>query len=255
MVISVEISGLLEERLRRLVDLGIYASVAEAVREAVRSFLQSLDLKDIAFNLYVYRDATLQYVSEFAGETYEVMIDYMISRGVVPAIGVTEDSDVAELEPGEYVMDGLTLYVAYKSGLVEVMSSLRREGYRFVVPSNLENYVLLLEAQRLRAGLRHANIVEFVESHPQGLRQAPLTAQEAAAIHYARGRGVALITDDARTRAYAREAGVKAYSLASVIYTKAEELGDRAEELAYMYRSVPATLPDYVLAKRRRSHG
>lgn len=249
MVVSVEISGLLEERLRRLVDLGIYASVAEAVREAVRVFLQNLDLKDIAFNLYVYKDATLQYVSEFAGVSYEVMIDYIISKGIVPAIGVISESDVEHLKPGDYVLDGLTLYTAYKSGIIEVLQSMRSEGYRFLAPSSLENFTLILEAQRLRAGLRAMQAVEFTEA-PRLKGQARsrlLSQQEEEAIAYALEEGAMLLSDDAKTRAIAKEMGVRTASLASILITKASTLEDKLAELVYSYKSIPALLPDYIL--------
>ncbi|GAB6147676.1 ribbon-helix-helix domain-containing protein [Stetteria hydrogenophila] len=249
MVVSVEISGLLEERLRRLVDLGLYASVAEAVREAVRVFLRSLDLRDVAFNLYVHRDATLQYAAEFAGVTYEVMMDYMISRGVMPAVGVVSESDVEKLEPGVYVLDGLTLYTAYRSGLVEVMRDMRSEGYTFLAPSSLESFTFVLEAQRVREGFRAIRVVDFVEApQPEGrLGGRLISRQEGEAVAYARERGAVLLSDDARTRAVAREAGVKALSLASVLVTQAPVLGDRLAELAYSYKGIPALLPDDLL--------
>jgi Arc/MetJ-type ribon-helix-helix transcriptional regulator len=50
--VSVEISGLLERRLRRLVDLGLYSSVSEAVRDAIRMLFERLDLKSLALELY-----------------------------------------------------------------------------------------------------------------------------------------------------------------------------------------------------------
>lgn len=246
MVVSVEISGILEERLRRLVDLGIYATVAEAVRDAVREFLKNLDLKEIALELYLKRGATFQYTVEFAGETYESMMDYFISKGVLPLVGALREEDLALLGPGEYVLDGVTLYVAYKSGLVEVMKRLRGEGYRFLAPRQLEVLSEVLEARRILEGLKRVEVVEFVAGKPVRLGDL-VTPVEASAIGYASSRGIVLLSDDARTRELARDRGVRAYSSASLIATLMVLDEDEALEYASAYRSVPALLPDEAL--------
>jgi len=256
LVVSVEISGVLEERLRRLVDLGIYATVAEAVREAVREFLERLDLREIALSLYRSRGASFQYASEFAGETYELMIDYFLSRGVLPAIGALSREDVAVLEPGEYVLDGLTVYVAYKTGLVELMRRLGGLGYRFLAPRDLEGVVLVMEAKRLHRGLSRAGVVEYFAAKPLRDSGDLISEQEAVSLGYAKSRGRILLSDDARTREYARGRGVRALSLASILAT-AWELGGDVEEYVNYYRSAPALLPDEALvaAVGRRAGG
>ncbi|MEB2835967.1 MAG: ribbon-helix-helix domain-containing protein [Desulfurococcales archaeon] len=247
MVVSVEISGILEERLRRLVDLGIYATVAEAVREAVRDFLRKVDLKDIAFNLYVSRGASFQYVAEFTGETFDALIDYFISRGVIPLIGVSTREDLVILEPGPYVLDGLTVYVAYKAGLVDAMVELRELGYRFIAPRSVEGLVELLEAKRLAQGLLEAGVVEFMQAKPSRAPSDLVSAQEASAVALARSRGFVLLSDDSRTRGYARSRGVRAYSLASLISTLWSIGREPVEDYVYSYKSVPALLPEEML--------
>jgi metal-responsive CopG/Arc/MetJ family transcriptional regulator len=70
--VSVEISGLLERRLRRLVDLGLYSSVSEAVRDAVRALFERLDLRALALELYTVREASLGYVVVSPGRPLRV---------------------------------------------------------------------------------------------------------------------------------------------------------------------------------------
>jgi Arc/MetJ-type ribon-helix-helix transcriptional regulator len=246
LVVSVEISGVLEERLRRLVDLGIYATVAEAVREAVRDFLEKLDLREIALNLYITRGASFQYAVEFAGETYESMIDYFISKGVLPVIGVTSKEEISVLEPGSYVMDGLSLYIAYRTGLVELMVRLKGLGYRFLAPKTLEGLVMVLEARRLYEGLSRAGIVEYVTARPLRSSSDLISEQEAIAVGYARSNGLVLLSDDARTRRYASSKGVRSLSLASLIATL-WGLGEEVTDYVNAYRGAPALLPDEAL--------
>ncbi|MEM4476262.1 MAG: hypothetical protein QXG07_03135, partial [Desulfurococcaceae archaeon] len=83
-MVDVEISGILEERLRRLVDLGIYSSLSEAVRDAVRRLLDQMDLKNLALKLYTLSEASFQYVVEFADSSFDDMTEYFITRGYTP---------------------------------------------------------------------------------------------------------------------------------------------------------------------------
>jgi Arc/MetJ-type ribon-helix-helix transcriptional regulator len=252
-VLSVEISGILEERLRRLVDLGVYASVAEAVREAVRLFLKNLDLKKIAMDMYVKRRASFQYATEFADETYDVMIDYMLSRGVMPLIGAIKAEDSPPLYPGTYILDSLTLYTIYKSGLVDLLKILKKKGYRFLALSDLGPMVDVLEARRLARGLSYSGVIEFVSHKASRERKGLYSINEIMTIDYASRNGARMLSDDARTRELARGLGVEAYSSASVLATLVDELEeDKLLDYVYDYRSVPCLLPSEVVERWRR---
>jgi len=247
-VLSVEISGLLEERLRRLVDLGIYASVAEIVREAVRTFLKEMDLKKIALEMYLKKKASFQYITEFAEETYETMIDYMLSRGIMPLIGAFTREDAAPLYPGTYVLDSLTLYVVYKSNVVDLLNMLRRKGYRFVVLNDLNNILEVLEAKRMLRGLSYSGAIETVSRKGPRERRGLYSLNEIASLEYANEVKARFLSDDLRTRELAKEMGIEAFSSASILATLSDELDTlKLSEYVYSYRSVPCLLPQEVV--------
>ena len=246
MVVNVEIGGILERRLRRLVELGVYASVAEAVREAVRVMLDSMDLRKYALELYISREASLHYVAEFAGETFQGMIDYMMSRGVTPAVGAASREDYKPLEPREVILDAFTLYVVYKTRLGDVLSRLRGEGIHVLVPKSVESYLHILAAERIRRGLALPGEPERVEVEEREDPSVPLTPLELGVIEYARREGVPLLSDDFRTRGFARRRGVRAYSSLSLLSTllrvdgAAESL---VPDVVLSVRAIPLIVP------------
>ncbi len=248
MVLSVEISGLLEERLRRLVDLGIYASVAEIVREAVRTLLKEMDLKKIALEMYIKKEASFQYITEFAEETYDTMIDYMLSKEVIPLIGAPKKEDAIPLYPGSYVLDSLTLYVVYKSNIVDLLSILRKKGYRFVILDNLSSSLDVLEAKRLLKGFKYSRAIEVVSRKIPKERKGLHSLNEIASLYYASEIKAKVLSDDLRTRELARRMGLEAFSSASVIATLYDELDHiKLNEYIYSYRSVPCILPQEII--------
>lgn len=253
MVVSVEISGALERKLRRLVELGVYASVAEAVRDAVRRMLDSMDLRSLALELYTSRDASLHYVTEFAGETFQGMIDYMVSRGVTPLIGAMEAGDAEPIEGGEALVDVLTLYVIYKSRLGDVVASLSDGGLRLSAPRQAESLSHILVAERIRRGLPIPPRVEFVDvgEGEEGVGRYLLTPLETGVIGYARREGLPLVTDDYRVRLAARSLGVRTYSSLALIPTYIERLGSKPPRLAEIVlsaRAIPLVIPSELYA-------
>ncbi len=247
MVVNVEIGGILERRLRRLVELGVYSSVAEAVRDAVRVMLDSMDLKKYALELYVTREASLHYVSEFAGETFQGMIDYMMSRGVTPAIGAAAREDYRPLDDGEVVVDVFTIYTIYKTRLGDIVAKLvENEGLKLIVPKGVESHLHLLVAERVRRGLPLPKEPERVEVEEVEEPSIPLTPIELGVIEYARSEKVAMLSDDFRTRKYARSRGVKAYSSLSLISTYIGGAGgDRRilPDVILSVRAIPLVVP------------
>ena len=247
MVVNVEIGGILERRLRRLVELGVYSSVAEAVREAVRVMLDSMDLRKYALELYVTREASLHYVTEFAGETFQGMIDYLMSRGVTPAIGATAREDYRGLDDGEVIVDVLTLYTIYKTRLGDITARLVEEGgLKLLVPKGVESHLHLLVAERVRRGRPLPGEPERVEVEEVEEPSIPLTPLELGVIDYALSEGVPMLSDDFRTRKYARDRGVRVYSSLSLISTYVERLGgDRRvlPDVILSVRAVPLVVP------------
>lgn len=247
MPVSVEITGLLERRLRRLVDLGLYSSVSEAVRDAIRLLLEKLDLKALALDLYTTREASLSYVVEFSGETYDSMIDYMLSRGIPPVIGSTSPDDVGVLE-GPVVVDPLTVYVMYKSYLVDLALKLNDGGLKFYTPLAMEPHIQVLEAIRARGGLSSRSFIDYVDVYveEEELYTRTLIAPvERALVSYARSEGLTLLSDDVRVRAYASRLGVKALSSLSIVETYTARYGKphNVEEVVLSLKAIPVIIP------------
>ena len=98
MTTTIEISGWLEEQLERLVEIGLYSTKSEVVRDAIRRFLETLDMPALALKLYRVKGISLGLAAEIADKTYEEMITYMITKGVIPELG-----DAAEVILRKYV--------------------------------------------------------------------------------------------------------------------------------------------------------
>ena len=78
-MVDVEISGILEEKLRRLVELGLYSSISEAVRDAVRRLLQQLDMRSLALKIFLgYSVCWIFYGISF----------YFLLKSLGPTIGI-----------------------------------------------------------------------------------------------------------------------------------------------------------------------
>ncbi len=247
MPVSVEIAGLLERRLRRLVDLGLYSSVSEAVRDAIRMLFERLDLKALALELYTSRDASLGYVVEFSGESLEALIDYMISRGIPPVIGCIDPVEVRVLE-GPVIVDPLTVHVVYKSYLADLALKLSDSGLKFYAPSTLEPQIQVLTAIRARRGLNTRSFIEYVEVNVQEEEshgRILLTPLERALISYARSEGLTLLSDDVRVRSHASKLGVKALSSLSIVETFIDRFGrpGNIEEILMSLKAIPVIVP------------
>jgi len=246
LVVTVELSGLLEERVRRLVDLGLYASVSEAIRDAVRRLLEDVNLRDIAVDLYIHKSATFQYSTYIAGDTFESMLDYMLSRGVVPYIGAYAEKDFGVLDKGVYLVDPLTLYVAYKADLVTVMGLLAEKGYRFLLPMEYSGLLDVEEAKRVIRGMKPPRPVELASIPlPKELPKHPITQVEEGLINYSIETGFTYMTDDKRTRDHASRRGaptVASVALAGTAYNLGLISEEGLEDIVLSLQSVPYAL-------------
>jgi hypothetical protein len=245
-VVTIELSGLLEERIRRLVDLGLYASVSEAVRDAVRKLLEDVNLRDIAVDLYLHKSATFQYATYIAGDTFESMLDYMISRGIVPYIGAYTEKDFGILDRGVYLVDPLTLYVAYKTDIVLIMGALAEKGYRFLLPVEYSGILDVEEAKRVIKGLKSGRPVETASIPlPKEPPRSPITQVEEGLINYSLETGFTYMTDDKRTRDHASRRGAPTIASVALVGT-AYNLGlineESLEDVVLSLQSVPYAL-------------
>lgn len=87
---TVEIKGLLEERLEQLVEAGLYASRSEAVRDGIRHLLTQIDLVAVAVRLHKQDKVSVGKGAEIAGLSLLAFIDACKNRGVRPKIGIED---------------------------------------------------------------------------------------------------------------------------------------------------------------------
>lgn len=224
MVVSVEISGVLEEKLRRLVDLGIYASVSEAVRDAVRRMLSDLDLKNIALNLLINKGCSLHYACEFSESTCPEFIEYLLIRNMTPPLGFI--GEPRRPRPGEsLILDASSLLVAFSTLAYKAFEALI-DIVQIYVPSILENYYTILRALGIRSGLnikKDFKILNMIELKSSG--KILLTKYEYSIIKYIESnREAVIVSDDFYIQKYLDKNNIKYYSTLGVV-NFARELG------------------------------
>ncbi len=208
MVVSVEISGILEEKLRRLVDLGIYASVSEAVRDAVRKLLSQLDLKNIAVSLILTRGASLHYACEFSDSTCGEFLEYLLIRNIQPSIGYLGNPKLPKPEE-LLILDSSSIYVIFSTILAKIVDKLIGI-LNIVVPSILEHYYLVMRAMATRRGIELKNDFKTIKID---IRRPPskllVTTQEYSIIEYASGLdNTKIVTDDLFIQRYLEKQGI-----------------------------------------------
>lgn len=249
MVVSVDITGVLEERLRRLVELGLYASVAEAVREGVRRLLSTIDLKEIALKLYMEKNATLNYICEFSSTTCSEMIDYLLEREVLPLLGTTGVKNTQVLEnQNNILVDPSALYVLYNSRISEFVSMLKERGYMIFIPRSLKSYLDVLEARALfKKNMKSPIGIEIgTECGKTSFQEKGIiiSSLERDTLIHAKSCGYILITEDIRLRQFAEVIGLDAYSWLDIVYLYKEKMKKtRLEELLLSLKAIPVILP------------
>ncbi len=142
---------------------------------------------------------------------------------------------------GVLVVDALTAYTLYSSGLADLLSHLSSEGYVFEAPSAIESQLHLLDAWRIRRGFRPVDglalaDIRVPEEEPRDMLATPL---EAAVLSYSAREGAVLLSDDYRLRQKAREMGVEARSSLSLVTMYIRSVGEP-----------PASLPEIVMSAR-----
>ena len=93
---TVEIKGELEERIKRLMDAGLYTSVAEVVRDSIRHMLKEYDEKELAITLYKQEKISLAKAAEIAGLSTIKMKETLMARGINPQLGAETAEEVRE---------------------------------------------------------------------------------------------------------------------------------------------------------------
>jgi Arc/MetJ-type ribon-helix-helix transcriptional regulator len=221
LVVSVEISGVLEEKLRRLVDLGIYASVSEAVRDAVRRMLSEMDLRQIAVNLLINKGCSLHYACEFSNTTCPEFIEYLLLRNIRPPLGYLGNPKMPD--PNDAViLDASSLFVALNTTIYNIIERLSNT-INVLLPSVLENYYTILAALAVKSGIKinkNPNIINIDELKPPS--RLLLTSREYSIIKYVeRNKDKIIVTDDLFVQKYLQKNNIKYYSsIEFIIYAR-----------------------------------
>ena len=249
MVVSVEISGVLEHKLRRLVDLGIYASVSEAVRDAVRRMLSSMDLRRIALNFYVVKSSSLSYACEFAETTCPKFIDYLLINGVTPGLGW--QGDVPEADPSRgYLFDSISIFIIFNTLLYNIFYRISGIFTELYIPESLVHYYRLMSATASRLGARKLpdfKTIKVRESKPP--QSLLVTRHEYSIINYAKNTKMVVVSDDFYVQKIASQNNVEVVpSISFLLYTIKKKIINNIEykEVLLSLRGLPYTYPSSI---------
>ncbi len=250
MVVSVEISGILEEKLRRLVDLGLYASVAEAVRDGVRKLLSELDFAKIAADLYTRKNMTLAYACELSGLSCQEFIDYLILNRIQPLIGSYK---LEKNINNNIILDIMSMIVLFDTGLYDIfIEKLNNFNIKIFILNNLKDRFRMIMAYAYRRGLiRNMTEPDFIRIHNRNIKiknskKIILLDEEASIAYAAKECGCSLITPDVRFRDWLRQSGIHSYCLTDIFYKLYEDnliSIDEMYNIFYKLKTIPLILP------------
>ena len=91
---TIEIKGILEEKLELLVEAGLYSSKTEAIRDSIRHLLEDQDFLSIAINLYKNNKVSTGKAAEIANLTVADFISECQKRRVKLSIGLDAIEDL-----------------------------------------------------------------------------------------------------------------------------------------------------------------
>jgi len=247
LVVNIEISGPFEERLRRLVEIGVYASAAEAVRDALRKLMNELDLRKIALSIYTMKGSSLMYFCEFSEEPCPSAIGYILVNEVVPRLGAETREDTEPPLPGaQIILDPSAVLVAYSSLGVRAYEALNGV-YEFVVPEPLAGFERVYYARLARLGVKARFNPRRVQIRvPRQQPEATITPLEAAIVKYAASTESIIVVDDGYTREYARRSGARVTTTAALLRAATSRgllRPSEAAEILFSLRSVPYLVP------------
>lgn len=250
MVVSVDITGVLEERLRRLVDLGIYASVSEAVRDALRRLMDDLDLHHIGLMLYRSGNATLSYICEFTDSPCNKVVSYFLENGTMPLLGSSQRPARTDI-PSQILLAPSALFTVYTSYLGNLLWKLREGGTKLYMAADIESEQRLWEAYSIHRGiLRHVLAIETMSpcakmKEKSGSRIL-LSKAEKSTLSIARTCSIPVLVVDQRFRQALNSIGAKTIGAVEILYeARARQLISASEalDIAFSLKSVPLILP------------
>jgi hypothetical protein len=230
LVVSVEISGMLEDKLRRLVELGIYASVSEAVRDAIRRMLSNMDLMRISADIYTKKGCSLYYACYFSETTCQKFIDYLLINGITPGLGTVDDPPL----PGKsekFVLDPSSIYVIFNTMLVNVFNKLKL-NQSFYIPETLSTFFQLNLAYALRRGIDVSYEVKYFKikeiNVPNNLY---LTKVEYALLNTLKRGNITLVSDDFYVQNISKNMGITV--MPSISFLKHARINKLLNDIEY----------------------
>ena len=239
---TIEISGWLEEQLERLVEIGLYSTKSEAVRDAIRRFLESIDMSSIALKLYRNRNISLGLAAEIADKTYEEMLTYMVTKGVIPELGepdinmLLKQYEILMSSQGSnlpFIVDYSALSLMYYTDLIDYLDKLHNSI--FYIPSQLIYSLRLLDIKRIvlykaKSNTKIFNIKSLNKRiNTSSVKRLGLTIYEYEALQLAKSLNLILLSEDMRIREKAKNDNIKAAStLALILYMRDAGILDKS---------------------------
>ena len=245
MVVSIEISGPYEDKLRRLVELGVYASIAEAVRDALRRLMSELEMAKIALQLYVRKGSSIYYFCELAEEPCNKAIEFMLINQVTPRLGHEPGEPVEHsITSDTIILDPSAIIVSYNSLGIKILEKLSNI-YNFVIPSELSNFEKIYYALARKHGIKTRFSPAQVNIKPvRPPSDAAITSIEYGIIRYAQKSGSIVLVEDSYTRRIARSLGIKTLTIASLINISKDMISkNEIVEIIFSLRAIPYLIP------------
>jgi hypothetical protein len=249
MVVTVEITGMLEEILDALVASGLYNNKSEAVRDAIRRLGEKVDLTHLAFKVYSNnREMTFTRALNVSRLGFKETVVYFIRKGYAPELGVLNNEEMKNLPSlqGEFVLDYTSMEIFLETGFIEHIPKLTGV-IEFVVPKSLEEQVKQLP---LRYGLAYKRLLRLpgfkvVSERVSTSMKGWLSESEAEALRIARNRGIPVISCDIRFRNRLRMDNIRSVSGIGFAYMSALK-GLVQKSFWPVFISRAAAIPIYV---------
>ncbi|MDP8002884.1 MAG: PIN domain-containing protein [Caldisphaera sp.] len=256
MVTNIEISGYSEDALDALVRAGIYSNKTEAVREAIRRFIDSFDMKEISFRAYKEGKISFQLATEISGLSIEELIWFFLKKGFAPEIGISDINELKENldEIGKYEAFVFDLSSSYTILELDKIDTIKKVNKRLIIGKETGKSIrsLVMRYSKIRGSLVYLGNYEQAQLKTQlseFARKNGITLQEAEAINIAKKEKWLLISDDVRTRQIARSKGVNCVPTLSIfLYEKNQNLISEKEfnEISMKMGIIPMLVPSEI---------
>lgn len=249
MVVTVEISGSLEEILETLVAAGLYNNKSEVVRDAIRRLGESLDLTHLAFKVYSNnKEMSFTRALNVSRLGFRETIIYFIKRGYAPELGVVEAEDLKGLPGlrGEFILDYTAMEIFLETGFIEHVYKLMNR-IEIIIPKSLEEQVKQLP---IRYGLTYKRILKLpgfkvISGRVSSSMKGWLSESEAEALSIAKKKGIPVISCDVRFRKRLKLENIKYIPGMGLVYMSIRE-GLVQKNFWPIFISKAAAIPIYV---------